>query len=114
MPRWYCLMLKGMALGENVRTMLYREACRMIANYSRRAKITDNCFEGELRTSFATMSVGSLFGIHFTGTIETEQGKTEISFLVDNTDFEEAAEQGTWGTYTIVFDASEPRPVTVH
>ena len=84
----YCLMTSGVSLTSRMFDILFDTACLMLKKDEGRKIIKDPEIEGEVRTNFEEQLLGSVGGIEFHATIETEFGTGNVKYLVRQIDAE--------------------------
>src|SRR3989338_8501392 len=79
---FYCLMVAGVALTDQIRNQLVDAARTMILNGDRGYRIVSDDFVGEVQTDMKTVLLGSIAGLLFTAEIQSVKGHVEVSYLV--------------------------------
>lgn len=78
-----CLMSRNISLTDEIRAELVNAAQRMTQKGRDLERIKRKEVEGHLRSDWKTLCFGSFAGIKFEAEIETELGKGNVVFLVD-------------------------------
>ena len=80
--RLSCLMVAGISLTDDLREIFY-QAAKLLAEKGRTSVPLkqDDC-EGQLKTDFRTVCLGSLAGIRFEAVLETETGTGKAVFII--------------------------------
>jgi hypothetical protein len=82
----YCLMTSGVSLSRRMADVLFDTACLMLRKSEERKLVKDVEIEGEIRTSFRDQRFGSIGGVEFYATIETEFGSGNVKYIVRRAD----------------------------
>ncbi len=96
MKGFYCLMMNGRGLTDEIRTFLYRMACEMFKKGEERKAVKSPDCEALVRTSFSYAAMGSIYGTKFVADVESSNGKNHVEFIVHDRDLEEALKNGVW------------------
>jgi hypothetical protein len=99
MKRFLCLMTSGIPFPDDISDFLVNLAVKMKREKLEKQSFKSTTYEGEMRTKFTPYFIASaMSGILFTATLECEEGKTEVRFLVDtkNLRYRENYEWGDW------------------
>lgn len=107
---FYCLMVSGKPIDDEVSTQLYVAACRMFDGGNNRKKLSGANYEGVLTTEFEYVSMGSIGGTRFRAEIETDSGTTRVDFVVHDRDVEAMLEEGGWSTFMVPVEDLRSRP----
>ena len=92
----FCLMLGGIGLTNEGRTLLYRTACEMYQKNLSYVSVKSMEYEGVVRTKLSYGRIGSISGTKFTADLETEQGKSHVDFIVQDWDLQTVLKYGEW------------------
>lgn len=84
----YCLMTSGVSLSPRMADVLFDTSCLMLKKGEGRKIVRDPEIEGEIRTLFAEQVLGSVGGVEFHATVETELGTGNVKYLVRPADAE--------------------------
>jgi hypothetical protein len=84
----YCLMTSGVSLSRRMADVLFDTACLMLKKGEERKRVNDVEIEGEVHTSFRDQQFGSIGGVEFHATIETEFGTGNVKYIVRQADAE--------------------------
>jgi len=96
-------MVSGPGLTDDVRTILYKTAQKMLRKEWSKQKIKGEGFEGLITTKNETSVMGSIAGILFKATVETEATKTRVHYLIRRCEID--FDDGEW----IVMDVPESK-----
>lgn len=95
----FCVMSKGQALTDEMRTCLVKVAAQMVREKEEKCKIQTTAMEGCICTKFQRAILGSVSGFSFSAELESESGRTNVEFLVRDCDQERIdLENGFWMT----------------
>lgn len=83
MKRFYCLMLSGLSLNEELADILYHTAYHMAEQRVGTASIRTPACEGRIVTAFKTVTFGGAGGMMFEAMLETESGRARVRFVAD-------------------------------
>ena len=78
----HCLMTAGVSLTRRACDALFDTACQIIKDGRKKQAVRDDGIEGEIRTEFEEQVLGSIGGVEFHATVETEMGTGKVKFLV--------------------------------
>ena len=86
----YCLMTSRAALTPRIADILFDTACLMLKEKKERKTVRDEEaeIEGEVRTHFDERMLGSIGGVEFRATLETQAGTGDVKYLVRAVDAE--------------------------
>ena len=84
----HCLMTAGVSLSRRMADVLFDTACLMLKEGKERKNIKDPEIEGEVRTHFDQQVLGSISGVEFRATVETNLGTGDVKYLVRPVDAE--------------------------
>ena len=79
-------MASGVSLSRRMADVLFDTACLMLKKGETRKRVMDVEIEGEIRTSFRDQRFGSIGGIEFHATVETEFGTGNVKYIVRQAD----------------------------
>ncbi len=82
----YCLMVNGAGLTNVIRNHLFTLAQEMIAERQNKRKIINDDCEGIVTSKGARASMGPISGFQFYATLETDRGRSEISYIIRESD----------------------------
>ena len=94
MKEIYCLMYTGMALNDEIRTLLLEKAIKMALDGEKKLKVKSYYCEGIISTQWARKCIGSASGVEFYAEIETDRGSTKVSYIVQTKNFN--TDDGEW------------------
>lgn len=86
MDNFFCLMVSGKALTDQIRNILFNISQSMLRSGSVRVGIQTPYFEGEILTEGKTGCIGFVVGTIFKATVESETGKTAVTYIVRPTE----------------------------
>jgi len=78
-----CLVLQNISLSPSMRLQLVNITKQLAKTGKNLIKIKEKDIEGNLRTKWETVMVGSFVGIRFHAEVETEYGSGKVVFLMD-------------------------------
>ena len=108
MLRFVCLMTTGKPLTNDVRYAVLRAGYEMFATGSRRQAFKSESCEGIVATEGKWALLGSIGGVMVEATIESDNGKTSVQFLMDP----EAAAKMTGDGYRVRHSPAAARNAT--
>lgn len=77
-----CVAVKGSSLTEDISNDLLVIATEMASKGSEKMKLEKEDYEGLVTTSYERSSLGFFHGIRFKAEIESENGKSEVDFIL--------------------------------
>jgi hypothetical protein len=90
----YCLMVAGLSLTDDLRSVMFDRAQVMFREHSTWSKISGPNFEGGISTIFEEATIGSISGFRFQAEIDVGSKTGTVSFLVRPSDLR--ADDGIW------------------
>jgi hypothetical protein len=84
----YCLATRDIVISPWVEAVLFDVACVMLESKFERLVLYDFDLMGDVRTDFAERTIGSISGVEFCATIETNAGTGRVNYLVRRADVE--------------------------
>ncbi len=78
----YCLVMSGASLTEELRSTLLRTALAMYSTNQEHQQLHGNDFEGRVTTEYKRGMVGVFSGTVFSAEIESDQGRTKVTYIV--------------------------------
>lgn len=94
----YCVMSRGdISLTDEIRRELLRGAMLLAQKKENSARLKKEDFEAFITTSFREVSPGAIYGPIFTANVSTNEGVTEVEYIVRTRDLtSEIIEKGNW------------------
>jgi hypothetical protein len=89
-------MWHGCNLSEAACDALFCAACDCIKKGKRSQKVKNDDVEGEVHTEYESGMTGSIGGILFEGDIDTEEGSTQVKYIVLPHDLQKARKNVHW------------------
>ena len=82
MNDFFCLMLSGMFLTDDIRNFLYDTALDMYLNTEDQHRFSNRHAEGVIQTDWVGSGMADVWGILFTAHIENDRGETQVTYIV--------------------------------
>ncbi len=92
----YCIMWTGVSLSEAACDALFQAACDCVRDEKHEKKVYNDDVIGVVHTDFDFGMTGTIGGILFEGEIETSEGDTQVKYLVQRHDLENARKHMEW------------------
>lgn len=93
----YCVMSSGKPLSNSVRDVLFDSAIKMVKDERDDFVVVHDDCQGILSTKWDTMTLGFISGFIFNASVNTEQGNTQVTFIVRTQDIESVnLSDGEW------------------
>ena len=89
----YCIMFTGASLSDAACEALYQGACDCVRDEKHERKIRHDDVTGVIYTDFDFGVLGSVNGIVFEGNIETEEGDSEVKYIIQTYELEKVRRQ---------------------